>query len=105
MKASSSNLRYADNNDAIDDHIEVVKTVDDHDVVDVDSENANGMGDEKTVDNEKKGVLNVNYMCLTAHWVDDDWVLRKKILNFCPIANHRGDTIGKMVYQCLQKWG
>ncbi|GJX71223.1 zinc finger BED domain-containing protein RICESLEEPER 2-like protein [Tanacetum coccineum] len=271
MKASSSNLRYADNNDAIDDHIEVVKTVDDHDVVDVDSENANGVGDEKTVDNEKKGgrrsfvwdhfifvkgatkapcpycktviacagkkngtstlashltnvcrtsplykknidskkqatlgfkpisegditggslathsfsqercrkalarlcikdnqpfsivdnegfqdyswemnplfkmpsrwtvardclkiykeeekklkgllkdqtvslttdtwssVQNVNYMCLTAHWVDDDWVLRKKILNFCPIANHRGDTIGKMVYQCLQKWG
>ncbi|GJW21802.1 zinc finger BED domain-containing protein RICESLEEPER 2-like protein [Tanacetum coccineum] len=212
MKASSSNLRYADNNDAIDDHIEVVKTVDDHDVVDVDSENANGVGDEKIVDNEKKGgrrsfvwdhfifvkggslathsfsqercrkalarlcikdnqpfsivdnegfqdyswemnplfkmpsrwtvardclkiykeeggggekklkgilkdqtvslttdtwssVQNVNYMCLAAHWVDDDWVLRKKILNFCPIANHRGDTIGKMVYQCLQKWG
>lgn len=50
-------------------------------------------------------VQNVNYMCLTAHWVDDDWVLRKKILNFCPIANHRGETIGKMVYQCLQKWG
>ncbi|KAJ9562036.1 hypothetical protein OSB04_007196 [Centaurea solstitialis] len=50
-------------------------------------------------------VQNFNYMCLTAHWVDDDWILRKKILNFCPIANHRGDTIGKLVYSCIQKWG
>ncbi|KAJ9546552.1 LOW QUALITY PROTEIN: hypothetical protein OSB04_019095 [Centaurea solstitialis] len=37
--------------------------------------------------------------------VDDDWILRKKILNFCPIANHRVDTIGKLVYFCIQKWG
>jgi len=50
-------------------------------------------------------VQNFNYMCLTAHWIDDDWVLQKKILNFCPIANHRGDTIGKLVYNCIQKWG
>nr|GEZ43871.1 zinc finger, BED-type [Tanacetum cinerariifolium] len=56
MKASSSKLRYADNNnDVIDDHTKVEKTVDDHDVVDVDGENANGVGDEKTFDNEKKG--------------------------------------------------
>nr|GFA96252.1 zinc finger BED domain-containing protein RICESLEEPER 2-like [Tanacetum cinerariifolium] len=98
-----SKLRYADNNDdVIDDHTEVEKTVDDHDLVDVDGENANGVRDEKHLIMRRK---NVNYMCLTAHWVDDDWVLRKKILNFCPIANHRGETIGKMVYQCLQKWG
>lgn len=50
-------------------------------------------------------VQNFNYMCLTAHWIDDDWVLQKKILNFCPIPNHRGDTIGRLVYTCLQKWG
>nr|GFD46748.1 hypothetical protein [Tanacetum cinerariifolium] len=48
MKASSSKLRYADNNDdVIDDHTEVEKTVDDHDLVDVDGENANGVRDEK----------------------------------------------------------
>ena len=23
-------------------------------------------------------VQNFNYMCLTAHWIDDDWVLQKK---------------------------
>ena len=44
-------------------------------------------------------------MCLTAHWIDDAWVLQKKILNFCPIGNHRGETIWSLVYECIQKWG
>ncbi|XP_071688737.1 zinc finger BED domain-containing protein RICESLEEPER 2-like [Rutidosis leptorrhynchoides] len=39
----------------------------------------------------------VNYMCLTAHYVDNEWVLRKKVLNFCPISSHRGVDIGKAV--------
>ncbi|KAJ0479669.1 putative transcription factor/ chromatin remodeling BED-type(Zn) family [Helianthus annuus] len=50
-------------------------------------------------------VQNFNYMSLTAHWVDENWVLRKKILNFCQISNHKGETIGKLVYHCLRKWG
>lgn len=50
-------------------------------------------------------VQNINYMCLTAHWVDKDWKLVKKILNFCQISNHKGETIGKLVYACLVKWG
>ena len=50
-------------------------------------------------------VQNYNYMCLTAHWVDDSWKLRKKILNFCRISNHKGVTIGNLVYRCLQEWG
>ncbi|KAD4585339.1 hypothetical protein E3N88_22940 [Mikania micrantha] len=44
-------------------------------------------------------------MCLTTHWVDEDWVLKKKILNFCQIPNHKGEIIGKLVYRCLQGWG
>ncbi|KAM0038340.1 putative ribonuclease H-like superfamily [Helianthus debilis subsp. tardiflorus] len=44
-------------------------------------------------------------MCLTAHWVDEDWVLRKKITNFCQVPNRKGETIGKFVYKCLQEWG
>ncbi|GKC00986.1 zinc finger BED domain-containing protein RICESLEEPER 2-like protein, partial [Tanacetum coccineum] len=47
----------------------------------------------------------INYMCLTAHYVDNDWVLRKKVLNFCPISSHRGVDIGKAVEMCLLKWG
>ncbi|GKF91133.1 zinc finger BED domain-containing protein RICESLEEPER 2-like protein, partial [Tanacetum coccineum] len=34
-------------------------------------------------------------MCLTAHWIDEKWNLKKKILNFCQIANHKGVTIEK----------
>ncbi|GJZ78692.1 zinc finger BED domain-containing protein RICESLEEPER 2-like protein [Tanacetum coccineum] len=47
----------------------------------------------------------INYMCLTAHYIDNDWVLRKKVLNFFPIFSHRGVDIGKAVEMCLLKWG
>ncbi|XP_052620942.1 zinc finger BED domain-containing protein RICESLEEPER 4-like [Lactuca sativa] len=50
-------------------------------------------------------VQNFNYMCLTAHWVDENWTLNKRILNFCQTPNHKGVTIGKLVYRCLQEWG
>lgn len=39
----------------------------------------------------------MSYMCLTAHYVDSDWKLQKKIINFCQISNHKGDTIGKAI--------
>ncbi|GJV04185.1 zinc finger BED domain-containing protein RICESLEEPER 2-like protein [Tanacetum coccineum] len=98
MKASSSNLRYADNNDAIDDHIEVVKIVDDHDVVDVDSENANGVGDEKTVDNEKKGgrstlASHLTNVCRTSPLYKKNIDSKKQAtLGFKPISE--GDITG-----------
>ncbi|KAL4013587.1 hypothetical protein IC575_025759 [Cucumis melo] len=47
---------------------------------------------------------NVNYMVLTAHFIDSDWVLHKKILNFCQVANHKGET-GKLIESCLLEWG
>ncbi|KAK3189129.1 hypothetical protein Dsin_028690 [Dipteronia sinensis] len=50
-------------------------------------------------------IQNINYMCLTAHFVDNNWKLQKKILNFCPISNHKGDTIGKALEACLKSWG
>lgn len=53
-------------------------------------------------------VQNINYMCLTAHWIDDTFDLqkkKKKILNICPIENHKGETIGSLVYECIKKWG
>jgi hypothetical protein len=39
-------------------------------------------------------VQNLNYMCITAYFIDSDWNLHKRILNFCLIPNHKGDTIG-----------
>lgn len=47
----------------------------------------------------------VNYMVLTAHFIDDDWVLHKKILNFCVITSHEDDSIGRTIEQCLIEWG
>ncbi|KAL5715380.1 hypothetical protein ACHQM5_017208 [Ranunculus cassubicifolius] len=48
---------------------------------------------------------NVNYMVITAHFIDDDWKLHKRVLNFCVIANHKGNSIGMLLEQCLLEWG
>ncbi|XP_054786855.1 zinc finger BED domain-containing protein RICESLEEPER 2-like [Prosopis cineraria] len=48
---------------------------------------------------------NFNYLCLTCHSIDPEWKLHKRILNFCMIENHRGDTIGKTIEKCLLEWG
>ncbi|KAL0540303.1 hypothetical protein IC582_024538 [Cucumis melo] len=39
---------------------------------------------------------NINYMVLTA---------QLRILNLCPIENHKGDTIGKTIEKNLKDWG
>jgi len=44
-------------------------------------------------------------MTLTAHWIDDQWNLQKRILNFCSVADHKGETLGKRVEECLLEWG
>ncbi|KAL9170582.1 hypothetical protein ABFS82_04G154100 [Erythranthe guttata] len=50
-------------------------------------------------------IQNINYMCLTAHWIDKEWRLQKRILSFCAISDHKGKTIGKMIESCLLDWG
>lgn len=47
---------------------------------------------------------NLSYMCLTCHFIDNDWKLHKRILNFCPISGHSGEIIGKAVDKCLIHW-
>ena len=47
----------------------------------------------------------LDYMVVTAHFIEGDCTYQKKILNFCPITNHKGDTIGRGVESCLLKWG
>ncbi|KAF2316103.1 hypothetical protein GH714_041075 [Hevea brasiliensis] len=44
-------------------------------------------------------------MCITAHFIDNDWKLHKKIVNFCPITSHKGDAIGRAIETCLLEWG
>lgn len=43
-------------------------------------------------------------MCLTAHYIDNDWKLNKKIINFCPISSHRGRDIAWEIERCLNGW-
>uniref|UniRef100_A0A803MKM4 BED-type domain-containing protein n=1 Tax=Chenopodium quinoa TaxID=63459 RepID=A0A803MKM4_CHEQI len=49
-------------------------------------------------------IQQINYMCLTVHFVDNDWNLQKRILNFCPISSHKGEEIGKEIEKCLLDW-
>ena len=50
-------------------------------------------------------IQQTNYMVLTAHFIDDDWMLHKKILNFCVIPNHKGESITQLLEECLVEWG
>ena len=48
---------------------------------------------------------NTNYMVLTAHFIDHEWNMHKRIINFCVIPNHYGTTIAKLIESCLLEWG
>ncbi|PRQ53792.1 putative transcription factor/ chromatin remodeling BED-type(Zn) family [Rosa chinensis] len=47
---------------------------------------------------------NINYMVLTAHFIDVDWKMHKRVINFCVIQNHQGATIGRLIESCLLQW-
>lgn len=44
-------------------------------------------------------------MVITAHFIDSEWKLQKRILNFCTLPDHKGETIGKVIESCLLEWG
>lgn len=50
-------------------------------------------------------IQKINYMCLTAHFIDKNWKLHKRILNFCPITSHKGEGISLAIENCLRGWG
>ena len=50
-------------------------------------------------------IQNINYMCVTSHWIDEDWKLHKRIIGFFQISNHRGETIANEMMGCLKDWG
>ncbi|KAK9735040.1 hypothetical protein RND81_04G179600 [Saponaria officinalis] len=50
-------------------------------------------------------IQKVNYMCLTAHFVDNEWNLHKKIIVFCPIYSHKGKDIANLLDDCFKSWG
>lgn len=44
-------------------------------------------------------------MVLTAHYIDSEWRLKKKILSFVLVDGHKGDEIGKALDKLLIDWG
>ena len=46
----------------------------------------------------------ISYMCITAHYIDANWNLQKRIINFCQIANHKGDYKGGLVLDVATRW-
>ena len=50
-------------------------------------------------------IQNLNYMCLTTHFIDSDWKIHKRILSFRLVENYKGKTLGKAVEMCLLDWG
>uniref|UniRef100_A0ACD5UUB1 Uncharacterized protein n=1 Tax=Avena sativa TaxID=4498 RepID=A0ACD5UUB1_AVESA len=49
-------------------------------------------------------IQNQNYMSLTVHWINSRWELERKVLNVCFVPDHAGDTLGRMVEECLLEW-
>ncbi|GKV11856.1 hypothetical protein SLEP1_g23075 [Rubroshorea leprosula] len=47
----------------------------------------------------------ISYMSLTAHFIDDNWNLQRKILCFVPVDSHKGEDLGDMLERCLREWG
>lgn len=48
----------------------------------------------------------IGYMCLTAHFLNSDWRLQKRILNFHHLPPpHTGLMISDTIFSCLSEWG
>ena len=49
---------------------------------------------------------NISYMGITAHFIDNDWNLNKKIISFKMLElPHDGNTIGDALVNELREWG
>ncbi|CAN6253636.1 unnamed protein product [Urochloa humidicola] len=46
-----------------------------------------------------------SYMCVTAHFIDEQWQLQKRIIGFFIVKGHKADDIGKNIERCLVDWG
>ena len=44
-------------------------------------------------------------MVITAHFIDDQWQLKKLIIGFKYVMDHKGQTISNVLLECLADWG
>jgi hypothetical protein len=50
-------------------------------------------------------IQNMNYMCVTGHFIDTNWTYHKRILAFRQVPDHKGQTIARELEECLVEWG
>lgn len=50
-------------------------------------------------------VTGASYMVVTAHFVDATWQLKKLIIGFKYVMDHKGQTIATVLLECLAEWG
>ena len=51
-------------------------------------------------------ITSKGYICLTAHYLDENWELKNIILNFCHIPPpHTGTLLSKKILSFLEEWG
>lgn len=43
-------------------------------------------------------------MVITAHFVDATWQLRKMMIGFKNVSDHKGATICNILFECLDEW-
>jgi hypothetical protein len=59
-----------------------------------------------TTDLWKSQNQKIEYMVLTGHFIDADWVLQKRILSFVHVPPpRRGVDIADAIFKCLKEWG
>ncbi|XP_033136651.1 zinc finger BED domain-containing protein RICESLEEPER 2-like [Brassica rapa] len=46
-----------------------------------------------------------SYMVVTVHFIDSSWRLKKLIIGFKHIMDHKGQTISTVLLDCLSEWG
>ncbi|GER37196.1 BED zinc finger [Striga asiatica] len=59
-----------------------------------------------TTDLWKSKNQKIEYMVITRHWIDSNWRLQKRVLNFVHIPPpRRAVEIADAIYKCLKDWG
>lgn len=50
-------------------------------------------------------IENAEYLSLTANYIDEDWRLKRKILNFVKLdSSHTEDMLSEVIINCLMEW-
>ena len=48
---------------------------------------------------------NKSYMCVTIHWIDDNWCIQKRIVNFVHVeGRHTGSKLSETFTELMVKW-